>query len=137
MKLEKSDRRLLIWAAAFILPLIVALAVLSNPEEESSIPSSYSAQSKGAKAAFLLLQELGYKVERWEESPTSLPAEPEHTTLVLAYPFVSPSPEEKNALQIYVSRGGKILITGSTIGTFLPKADVNPEPLPAPAWKEY
>jgi len=65
MKIDKSDRRLLLWAGAVLLPLIIALAFLSQEEEESFTPSSYSAQSRGAKAAFLLLQDLGYKAERW------------------------------------------------------------------------
>jgi hypothetical protein len=137
MKLEKSDRRLLIWAGVLLLPMIVVVALLSQPEEETTIPISYSAQSKGAKAAFLLLQEIGYRVERWEESPISLPVNPDHTALVLAYPYVAPTSEEKNALQVYLSHGGKILFTGSTVGTFLPKAEIDLEPLPAPAWKNY
>ena len=56
MKIERSDRRLLIWAGAFMLLLILALTFFSQDEEESGIPSTYSAQRGGAKAAFLLLQ---------------------------------------------------------------------------------
>jgi hypothetical protein len=137
MKIEKSDRRLLMWAAVFLLPVIIALAFLSQEEEESVVPSTYSAQTRGAKAAYLLLQDTGYKVERWERSPAELPAEPAHTVLVLANPFRPPSPQEKNALQIYLSRGGKILATGSSPWMFLPQAETEYEPLPAPSWKEY
>ncbi len=137
MKIEKSDRRLLIWAALLLLPVIVALAFLSQEEEESSVPSTYSAQSRGAKAAYLLLEDLGYKVERWEQSPTELPAEPANTVLVLAGPFRFPTPEQKNALQLYLSRGGKILAAGAYAWVFLPQAEIDFEPLPAPNWKEY
>jgi hypothetical protein len=137
MKIEKSDRRLLIWAGVFMLLVIAALAFLSQDEEESSVPSTYSAQSRGAKAAFLLLREAGYKVERWEQSPVELPAEPAHTVLVLASPFRSPSREDRNALQTYLSRGGKILATGSRAAVYLPQAETDLEALPAPSWKEY
>src|ERR1700761_8266268 len=98
MKIDPSDRRLLIGAGVFVLLIIVALAVLPQDEAESEIPSTYSAQSHGAKAAFLLLQESGYKVERWEQSPTALPADPRNTVLVLASPFRAPTRDEKNAL---------------------------------------
>lgn len=137
MKIEKSDRRLLIWAGVFMLPLIVALAFLSQDEEESSVPSTYSAQNRGAKAAFLLLQEAGYNVERWEQSPAELPVDAAHTVLVLASPFRSPTRDEKNALQTYLGRGGKILATGASASFYLPQAETENEPLPAPSWKEY
>ena len=137
MKIEKSDRRLLIWAGVFMLLVVVALAFVSQDEEESAVPSTYSAQSKGAKAAFLLLQEAGYKVERWEQSPAELPADPGHTVLVLASPFRSPSRDDKNSLQTYVSRGGKILATGPYASFYLPQAEIDFEALAAPSWKEY
>jgi hypothetical protein len=137
MKIEKSDRRLLLWAGAVLLPLVVTLAFLSQEEEETTVPSTYSAQSRGAKAAFLLLQEVGYKVERWEQSPTDLPADPAGTLLVLAGPFRPPTPEQKNALQKYLSNGGTILTTGAFPWIYLPRAETDREPLVAPAWKEY
>jgi hypothetical protein len=137
MKIEKSDRRLLTWAALVLLPLIVALAFLSQEEQESSVPSTYSAQTHGAKAAYLLLENLGYTVERWRQSPTGLPSDPAGTVLLLASPYRPPLPEEKSALQLYLSRGGKIVITGASPWMYLPRADVDPEPLPAPKWREY
>src|SRR5438270_8795382 len=137
MKIEKSDRRLLTWAALFLLPLIIALAFLSQEEEESVVPSTYSAQTRGAKAAYLLLEDLGYNAERWEQSPTDLPTEAAHTVLVLASPYRPPTPEEKNALQAYLSHGGKILATGANPWMYLPQVEIEYEPLPAPSWKEY
>jgi hypothetical protein len=55
----------------------------------------------------------------------------------MASPFRVPLPPEKNALQKYLSLGGKILETGSFPSTYLPQADTEREPLPAPDWKEY
>jgi uncharacterized protein DUF4350 len=137
MKIEKSDRRLLTWAALLVLPVIVILAFLSQQDEESFVPSTYSAQSRGAKAAYLLLEDLGYKVERWEQPPTELPEEAANTVLVLASPFRFPTPRQKNALQVYLSHGGKILATGPYAWFFLPQADTEYESLPSPSWKEY
>jgi hypothetical protein len=137
MKIEKSDRRLLIWAGVFMLLVIVALAFVSEDEEESSVPSTYSAQTKGAKAAFLLLQEAGYNVERWEQPPAELPSDAAHTVLVLASPFRSPSRDDRNALQTYLNRGGKILATGPFASSYLPQAETDSELITAPSWKEY
>jgi len=131
MKLEKSDRRLLMWVALILLPMFVAVALSSPEEEESSIPSSYSTQKHGAKAAYLLLKESGYDVERWEKPPGELPLEAAHTTLVLAGPIAPPSPEDKAALQSYLNRGGRIVATSSSAEFYLPKADIEREALPA------
>ena len=131
MKLEKSDRRLLMWAALILLPIFVAVALSQPEEEESSIPSSYSTQRRGAKAAYLLLKEGGYNVERWEKAPGRLPIEAAHTALVLAGPFSPASPEDKAALQNYLNRGGRIVATSSSSEFYLPKADIEGEALPA------
>jgi Domain of unknown function (DUF4350) len=137
MKIERSDRRLLIWAGAFMFLIVIALTFLSQDEEESGITTTYSAQRSGAKAAFLLLQQSGYKVRRWEQSPSDLPADPAHTVLVLASPFRAPTRDEKNALQTYVDRGGKILATGRSASIYLPQAETENELVPSPVAKEY
>ena len=137
MKIDPSDRRLLIWAGVFIFLVIVALAFLSQDEKDSGIPSTYSAQNHGAKAAYLLLQETGYNVDRWEQSPIALPRDPAHTVLVLASPFRAPTRDEKNALQVYLSRGGRILVTGANVSTYLPDAETDSEALQAPSPKDY
>lgn len=137
INLDKSDRRLLMWTGLILIPLVVLLAVFSQDEEDSGIPSTYSAQSSGAKAAYLLLEEEGYNVERWEEAPENLPVDAHNTVLVLASPSGVPSRNQKDALQVYLSRGGKILATGYSASWFVPKTDVIPEPIPEAVWKEY
>jgi hypothetical protein len=137
MKIESSDRRLLIWAGVFMLVVILALTFVSQDEEESGIPSTYSTQRSGAKAAFLLLQQSGYSVQRWEQSPSDLPADPAHTVLVLASPFRAPTRDEKNALQTYLDRGGKVLATGRSASIYVPQAETENEPVPSPVAKEY
>src|ERR1700680_1642022 len=122
MKMAKSDRRLMIWAGLILLPIIVALSLVPQNEQESGVPSTYSAQSRGAKAAFLLLLEQGYDAERWERPPDELPADSANTVLVPAYPTDYPTSEEKDALQRYLDQGGKILATGSSSASYLPLA---------------
>jgi hypothetical protein len=135
VNLHASDRRLVLWGVAIILILFIALAVKSADQQESQIPSSYSADSQGVKAAYLLLLEEGYNVERWEQSPAVLPEDASDTMLVLASPFTPPSNEERAALQLYLARGGRVLVTGSTVSLFLPQADTVPESMAGPAWK--
>lgn len=137
LNLDKSDRRLLLWAAAVLLPLVVILAVLSNGQEETSIPSTYSAQSHGAKAAYLLLKEQGYEVERWEKSPAELPKDPANTVLVLAVPVQPPTQDEKNELETFIARGGRILAVGPTAMSFSAKQKIQFEVAPSPEWHEF
>lgn len=137
LNIAKSDRRLLIWAAAIIFPIIIALALAPRDEEESSIPTSYSAQSRGAKAAFLLLQDLGYQAERWDHPPGELPSKAEGTVLVMASPFRAPSAEDRGELTSYLSRGGKVLITGRTAAQYLTQMDVEEERFPSLKPKQY
>ena len=137
IKLDKSDRRLLMWTLPILLTLIVVLASLSQDEPESSIPSTYSTQSSGAKAAYLFLEEEGYNVERWERSPEELPADAHNSVLVLASPMGIPTKAEKNALELYLGRGGRILATGYAVSWFLPRTDLVYEPVASAVWKEY
>lgn len=135
--LAKADRRLLMWAVVVLVPLIVALALLSSDESDSGDPSSYSARASGTKAAYLLLKDAGYKVERWEQPPTNLPSDPQATVLVLANPWRAPSREEKDALRLYLNHGGKILITGYAANFYVPDSEIQREVLPDPLNHEY
>ncbi len=137
LKLESADRRLLMWAVLIFIPLILALALLSSGENDSGVPSTYSSQASGAKAAYLLLKDLGYNVERWEQPPVDLPADASGTVLVLASPSRVPERDDNDALQLYLSRGGKILATGNTVGLYLPHAEIEREFMPDPIAREY
>ena len=103
--LDKNDRRLLQITIAVIVVLIVVLAVFSREDDkDSGVPTSYSAQSSGAKAAYLLLKEEGYNVERWESSLSELPDEAAKTVLVLAGPIRGADKEEKDAVRLFLNR---------------------------------
>ena len=60
VSLDRSDRKILIGAAAIMLLLVAATAVLSPPEA-APVPdsSSYSPGPNGAKAAYELLGDFG------------------------------------------------------------------------------
>ena len=76
LKLSPEDRRLLIVAGAvFVVSALLAI-VLSPAESEAQFATSYSVASEGAKAAYLLLRESGYRVERWTRPPAELRVQP-------------------------------------------------------------
>jgi hypothetical protein len=134
--LDASDRRLLI-GAGIVMVLLLALtyALAPTPAQQSmGYPSSYSADWDGAKAAFLLLKEMGYRVERWEESPEDLPIDSQNTVLVLAEPLESGSTDERTAIRRFVLTGGRVVATGATAAHLVPELDAtavpdwNPQP---------
>ena len=122
--LDSGDRKLLIGAGIMLAILIVASAYLSPQQGSaaSAYPSSYSGDGDGAKGPYLLLQNLHYNVERWEQSPTELSGNPGNEVLILAGPTQTPSPEEKSAIFDFLNRGGHILASGSGAAKLLPDA---------------
>src|SRR4051812_1214403 len=82
--------------------------------------SSYSAHDEGGMAAFLLIKQLGYRVERSFEPLASLRAAPPHTVLVLASPTQDGSQQDLRALRTFVEGGGEVLAIGATAIAFLP-----------------
>jgi len=69
--LDSRDLRFLIGAGVALVVLLgITYAVGPVPAQQAlGYPSSYASEWAGAKAAFLLLQEQGYRVEYWEKSP--------------------------------------------------------------------
>jgi hypothetical protein len=122
--LDRADRKLLIGALALMVLLVAATATIAPPEAaQAPSASSYSAGTTGSKATYLLLGELGYKVERWSQPLTELPEPAEGVTLILADPFSgAPGKEDSESLMRFVRRGGKVLFTGGYASAFLPDA---------------
>src|SRR5258708_4494198 len=134
--IDSGDRKLLLIGGAILLVLTAGLALVGiNPAEQGmGSPSSYSAGSSGARAAYLLLQDLHYKVSRWERSPTELPDKPDEVVLILAEPLETPGKEEREALKRFVNEGGQVLFTGARIDSFFPEAKVDTK-IPVLEWK--
>ena len=128
--LDSRDRKLLLITAVIVLCTTV-LVVLVHPQEQSddSIPSTYSATPRGAKAAYLLLARLGYRVER-SEGPLSTVADTAdaHTVLVLAEPTRAPNQQERAAVRQVLARGGRVLAAGFLAAAAVPDENLDNQP---------
>jgi hypothetical protein len=128
--LPPSDRKaLMIFAGVLLLGLLAVFASGAGDAAQGfGIPSTYSFGPGGARAAFLLLRESGYDVERWEKSPTELPPQGEGTVLILAQPVYPAGEEERHALSRYEQTGGRILAIGSyAAAQLVPEGDASPQ----------
>jgi hypothetical protein len=129
---------MLLIAAAVLVVLTAGLAFLGgDPKEQGTpIPSTYSANPGGARAAYLLLQDLHFKVSRWERSPTELSIDNGLAILILANPLERPTKQEVAALRKFVEKGGQVIFTGARIKLFFPEARVD-EDFPTDEWKTF
>ena len=128
--LDAGDRRLLIGAGvAMVVLLALTFALAPAPAQQSiGYPSSYSPEWAGAKAAFLLLNQLGYHAERWDRPPEELPADPRGAVLILAEPSEDASNEERMAIREFVSDGGRVLALGGAAAKLAPDASAKEVP---------
>jgi hypothetical protein len=125
--LDRADRRTLLGAAGLLLVVVVVtLMVAPSAADRSEQPTTYSTGSKGAKAAWLLLRESGYQVERWQRPLRLLPNS--RATLVLAEPTGVPDAEDLERLRTFIAGGGRVVATGPLGGSFVPEGTVEPRP---------
>jgi hypothetical protein len=90
-------------------------------------PTTYNNGSAGAKAAYLLLEKLGYRVERWERPTADLDTlHPMDTTLVLAGPYMQNELHPESAVTRFVSSGGRVVATGLAGALLLPQPHAAP-----------
>jgi Domain of unknown function (DUF4350) len=139
--LDSRDRQLVVGAVIVMFALLGLTFILRPAQAQQGIgsPSSYSADWLGTKAAFLLLQESGYRVERWNSPPTELPEEAAGTTLIFAEPSGNGSSAERAAVSRFVSAGGRLLVMGASGASFapqstavaIPDSDLTPKPFTA------
>jgi hypothetical protein len=136
-ELSRADRRLLIGAGALAI-LVAAATIAFAPANglESTVPSSYDSGSGGARAAYLLLEQLRYPVRRWEESPLRLRATGSHAVLILAEPTDLPENAERTALLRFVRNGGRVLFCGERLGRFFAGANLS-DPEPGQEWRQF
>ena len=135
LKLNRKDRKLMLGAGiVFVLLVVVALVFGSGGQGRDEYPSSYSTASGGAKAAYLLLADTGYKVQRWEKPLSYLP-EARAKILILAEPDEAPTREERERLRTFIYNGGHVIATGMFAGTFLPENDSVPDVFSGMTWK--
>lgn len=126
--LDKRDRWLLI-GAGLVLVLLVAVAAVLGPARvtgSEAMPSSYSPAWGGTKGAYMMLQDLGYNVERWEKPFTDIRGPAVGTLIVLADPTIAPTSDARIAIRHFLEQGGHVLATGPSAAGFLPDASSFP-----------
>jgi hypothetical protein len=133
-----TDRKiLLVGGIAALLLCTVAVLAGTTQQTESEWPSSYASGRGGAKAAYLLLHDLGYKVERESVPPAALAEVTLPATLVLAQPMLAATPAEKAALNAFLMRGGRVLAVGPQAAWMLGAGGSVRMGFPHSLWKTY
>jgi hypothetical protein len=124
--LDQKDRRMLlvILGLVALLFLVFVLFVPQQDPNNDPTPSSYLSGQHGSKAAFTLLEQSGYAVERWEHPLSELVASADAgTVLILAEPYPY-NPEDRLAIASILQKGGRVVATGFQGGLLLPGSDV-------------
>lgn len=124
--LDRKDRGMLIILVSIIVVLLLVLAIYtpSNDTSNNPIPGTYFAGQHGAKAAYTLLEQSGYTVERWEEPLKLLvPKADENTVLILAQPY-SDEEETSSYVADILQKGAWVLTTDYGGGALLPRNQV-------------
>jgi hypothetical protein len=137
--LEPGDRKILILSGiALVAIVMLALEFSPAPAAESrGIPSTYSNASDGARAAYLLLKDLNYDVERWQMPPAELPSQAAGSVLILAEPVITPSAGDVQAVHRFIREGGTVVGIGALAGGMLPNARTLPYESPGAEWRAF
>lgn len=120
-ELNRRDRQVLGVTAICAVLLILVVAVLGPSTQDSGVPSSFSDAGRGAHAAYLLLQQSGYRITR-SVDPLDQVAQSvtPGDTVVLADPFYQQIDESKEAVRKILARGGRVIVTGWVGGLLAP-----------------
>lgn len=139
VRLDSADKKIVL-ISIFLLMVLTVLAVLFAPGNDAStrgFPSSYSTGRDGAKAAYMLLERMGYSVQRWTSPPEDLPNPPKSTLLIIAGPSIPSSEEERRQLKRFVSGGGHLLITGMIGASMVEAKGVAPQLAGQDEWQNF
>ena len=124
---DPRDRKLLFGASlVFVLLILAAMIFGGEAGRSGDVPSTYSTASGGAKAAYLLLLQSGYNVERWEKPLLQLPPAAGQT-LILAEPIEAATRDERLRLKTFINQGGRVIAMGMFAGNFLPENESVPD----------
>ncbi|HTV83684.1 MAG TPA: DUF4350 domain-containing protein [Acidobacteriaceae bacterium] len=131
MKRLSGEWKFLVIFSGCVVALIGVTGILAPARQDNDpTPSTWNSGKAGAKAAWLLLGQLGYREIRWERPEAELAGvDAAHATLVLADPSPSATVlEEKQRRQpfeAFLRRGGRIVATGQVAPLLLPDAKVD------------
>jgi len=134
-----NDITVLAVAGIAMVVLTIAGALIAPPpagDEERG--STFSPGPDGAKAAYLTLKQLGYRIDRSVEPLTAVTVDPSTAVLVLASPSEPPSDQDRRALRRFLEAGGVVLATGTGGADFLSgKVDDKTAGEPSPSPTSY
>ena len=119
-----SDKGVVMWALGGLVLLVLLFAIFGpSKDPDDANPTTENAGSRGIKASFLLLPELGYKADRWDAPATDLRnVDAAGTTFILTEPKL-PIRDVKplrQAIADFLKRGGRVLATGASGALLLP-----------------
>jgi hypothetical protein len=139
LPLDAGDRKFLLVSVCLLAVLTVLALLAPRGGENSSVsfPSTYSTTNGGAKAAYTLLEEMGYRVERWVKPPGDLPAASGGTLLIIAGPSLLATDEEQTQLKQFVAQGGRVLLSGPLGATMIGARGVDPTPGSQDEWRTF
>jgi hypothetical protein len=126
--LDPKDRKLLLICMGVVVVLAVITAVFARNQnnDDNPLPSSYLTGRHGARAAYDLLAESGYSVERWEQPLSELATKTDHGTVVILVDPSLTSTDDFKAVDQILERGGRILVTGMAGGVLVPGGAAQP-----------
>jgi len=130
MSRVRGEWKFLIIFVSTVMLLIVITAILApNREDRDYVPTTWNTGRAGAKAAWLLLGDLGYRTERWSRPESELATlDAAHATLIAAEPSVAyaalTSKDRTQPFADFLHRGGRIIATGPGGAFLLPDAKV-------------
>jgi hypothetical protein len=118
---------------ALVIALFVLLALVAPSEDanRNPVPSTYLTGTHGAKAAYTLLVQSGYQIQRWDEPLSVLAEHADPNTVVLFAEPYDASPEDKRAVAAILHKGGRVLATGPTGALLLPRSHTGSPTLPS------
>ncbi len=128
VQLAPSDGKILLGATGVLVILVASALILARggAGEDENIPTTYSTAANGCKAAFLLLRELGYRTQTWEQPLGDLP-DGKGKTLILAEPDTLRE-ADKPKLEAFLKSGGRLIATGRYSGYYLPVGEIASDP---------
>jgi Domain of unknown function (DUF4350) len=128
---DRNDKMLLMGCGVLVAIFILMLALFSPAKDnEDPTPSSYSTAPHGAKAAYELLRQTGYHVERQSEPLAQIEDRvDQHSTVVFAEPFLQNVDAARESVQAILEKGGRVLVTGYPGGLLVPGNAVQPSRL--------
>lgn len=126
--LDATDRKLLIgcFAAVLVLAFITAFFSRNANRDDNPLPSTYLTGRHGARAAYDLLKDSGYDIERWEQPLSDLAGRADSQTVVIFADPILMSAGDLKAVRDIVGRGGRVLVTGWLGGRLAPDSNVRP-----------